>query len=135
MTGKRPDIDPEHGVAGRSGEQMDSKRVRAEVLSLLDMGRIYLSSDSFSDAIESLSAAACDESLSVLETEEVAEVYAGLARSHVGLGQYADARDWLERLDALDLDDARRAEGNVILAKIESRSGRFREALAASQKA
>jgi DNA-binding NtrC family response regulator/tetratricopeptide (TPR) repeat protein len=132
---KRPDINPEHGVSRESGGSTSASAARAAALSALDMGRVYLESYGYSDAIESLSLVARGESLATLKSWEVAELYANLARSHVGLGQYDEARGWLDKLEDLDVDDGRRAEARVILAKIESRSGRFREALAASQKA
>lgn len=133
MAGKLPDRSPKQGVSGEGRRRSD--RARAAALSALDMGRVYLGSDSFSDAIERLSVAASEDSLSVLTPKEAATLYASLARGHVGLGQYDEARGWLDRLDGLDADGEHHAEARIILAKIESRSGRFREALAAAQKA
>ncbi|MFH1501810.1 MAG: sigma 54-interacting transcriptional regulator [Candidatus Eisenbacteria bacterium] len=124
------DAKREHGEAGRSPLS------RADALSAIQTGQVYLESDSYSDAIGCFERAAEAPSRSDLEASELSALYAGLARCYVGLGEHGEARRWVDALRELHADDAMSAaEADVILGRIESRAGRFRESLAAAQRA
>ncbi len=120
--------------AGREGPERTSRK--ADALSEIRMGILYLESDSYVEAIESFARAAEDPSLERLETTDLARLYSGLARAYVGLGMHEEARSWAEALGTLDPDDpVMVAESDVIVGRTESRAGRFREALAAAKRA
>jgi len=105
-------------------------------LSAIREGLLYLDSDSYSDAIVSFESVLKKNLLGRLEPEERSSLFAGLARSYVGLGKHREARRWVEAMRGLDVcDPAVASEADVILARIESRAGRFRESLVASQRA
>jgi DNA-binding NtrC family response regulator/tetratricopeptide (TPR) repeat protein len=112
-----------------------SPSAREAALAALRDGALYLESDSYAEAASSFRSAETPELLSELLDEERARLYMGIARCYVGLGEHAVARTYLEKLDSLDVAEALDAEAGVLLARIEVRSGNFRKALAAAQRA
>ena len=104
MSRKRPDIKPD-GHAPQGPDDHGNLSSRESASSVLRMGRFYLESDSYSDAMEYLLRAEADAVRSQLSDDEVASLYAGLARCSLGLGKHADARRHAERL----ANDSRRS--------------------------
>jgi tetratricopeptide (TPR) repeat protein len=134
----RPDIEPEREVRGAKQGPGRSPDLRRSALSAIELGHVYLSSDSYSDAIEYLETAERDEHRSQLTDGEVAGLYASLARCYLGLGKHDEARRYAEKaLGVGSPEDGGEAtaEAYVVLARIEVRSGRFSEARDAAEKA
>lgn len=102
------------------------------------MGQFYLASDSYSDALEYLQRVESDALRSQLSEAEVVSLYTGLARCCLGLGRHDEARSYVEKVAALAArceDSISAAEADVILAKTEIKSGRFRKSLRAAERA
>jgi DNA-binding NtrC family response regulator/tetratricopeptide (TPR) repeat protein len=102
------------------------------------MGCFYLESDSYSDALEYFLRVEADSLRSQLSDAEVTSLYAGLARCSLGLGKHDDARRYAERLADLAAGSDEplvAAEADVILARTESKSGRFKKSLRAAERA
>lgn len=138
MAGMRPDIEPERKARRAKHGPRRSQGARESALSAIELGHVYLSSDSYSDAIEYFGRAETDELRSELTSAEVAGLFAGIARSYLGLGKHDEARRYAERVLSVGYrgeGSEATAEAHIVLARIEVRSGRFREALTAAQKA
>jgi len=102
------------------------------------MGEFYLGSDSFSDAMEYLLRVEKEESRSTLTDAEVAALYARLARCCLGLGRHEDAMDYAAKSAASASragDTVTGAEADVVVARTEAKSGRFRKSLRAAERA
>jgi DNA-binding NtrC family response regulator/tetratricopeptide (TPR) repeat protein len=138
VAGMRPNIEPERKARGADEGPGRSRGPRGAALSAIESGHVYLSSDSYSDAIGYFRVAERDGHLAALTASEAAGLHASLARCYLGLGQHDEARRYA--LEALRVgsggegDDAA-AEAHVILARIDVRSGCFQEALEAAEKA
>jgi len=136
MSSRDNDIGREREARERARKGRGPVTPREDALSSIQMGLVYLDSDSYSDAIECLERAAAESLLTHLETPERAQLFAALARGYVGLGEHDLARSWVDALEAVGAEDpVVAAEADVILSRIESRAGRFRESLAAAQRA
>jgi DNA-binding NtrC family response regulator/tetratricopeptide (TPR) repeat protein len=138
VAGVRPNIEPEHKARGADDGPGRSRDPREAALSAIESGHVYLSSDSYSDAIAYFRVAERDEHLATLTAAEAAGLYASLARSYLGLGKHDEARECaLEALSVASRGEAgdEAAEAHVVLARIDVRSGRFQEALEAAEKA
>ncbi len=117
---------------------MASQSAREAALTAIRLGQVYLESDSYSDALGYFRRALEGGLREKLADEETAGLYVGMARCHLGLGEYREARSFCAQLDDLELDDEEStlwAEANVVLARVEIESGRYEEALRAAQKA
>ena len=80
MAGKRPNIEPERdGPRIRDGSHK-ARSERDAALSVIQLGRVYLESDSYSDAVDYFIQADTDEFRSQLTEEEIAGLYASIAR-------------------------------------------------------
>ena len=102
------------------------------------MGQFYLESDSYSDAMEYLKRVETDALRSQLSDADVVSLYTGLARCCLGLGRHDEARGYAEKVVAVATrgeDPISAAEADVILAKTEIKSGRFRRSLRAAERA
>ncbi len=136
MAGKRPNIEPERDGPGIRDGSRKARSERDAALSVIQLGRVYLESDSYSDAVDYLIQADTDEFRSQLTQAEIAGLYASIARCYLGLGELEVARTYAGKVDELDLgEEEEAAEARVVLAKIEVSSGRFRQALEAAKKA
>ncbi|MFH1690001.1 MAG: sigma 54-interacting transcriptional regulator [Candidatus Eisenbacteria bacterium] len=137
MARKRPDIKPDLSAQRGPGEH-GSPNSRESAVSVLRMGQFYLESDSYSDAMEYLKRVDEDALRSQLSDAEVVTLYAGLARCCLGLGRHDEARGHAEKVATLAArreDPVSAAEADVILAKTEGKSGRFRKSLRAAERA
>ncbi len=137
MARQRPDIKPDHSAQKGPGER-GSESSRESAVSALRMGQFYLESDSYSDAMEYLRRVEMDALRSQLSDAEAVSLYAGLARCCLGLGRHDEAREHAGKVTALAAgsgDPVAAAEADVILAKTESKSGRFRKSLRAAERA
>ena len=102
------------------------------------MGQFYLESDSYSDAMMYFLRADEEALRSQLSDDETASLYASLARCYLGLGKHDEARGCAEKVSALAAragNSTSVAEANVILARTEAKSGRFRKSLRAAEQA
>ena len=102
------------------------------------MGQFYLESDSYSDAMVYFLRADEEALRSQLSGDDVALLYASLARCYLGLGKHDEARSCAERISALAArtgNSVTAAEANVILSRTEAKSGRFRESLREAEQA
>jgi DNA-binding NtrC family response regulator/tetratricopeptide (TPR) repeat protein len=138
VAGTRRNIEPERKARGAKEGPRRSQDPRDAALSAIELGQAYLSSDSYSDAIEYFGVAECDEHLSSLTDAEASGLHASLARCYLGLGKHDEARRYAEKA----LSPGSRGEGSdaiaeahTVLARIEVRSGRFSEALGAAEEA
>ena len=102
------------------------------------MGQFYLESDSYSDAMVYF-LRADEEALRLqLSDDDVARLYASLARCYLGLGKHDEARSCAEKVSALAArtgNSVTAAEAHVILSRTEAKSGRFRRSLRAAEQA
>jgi len=117
---------------------MESRSSRDAVLTAIRLGDVYLSSDSYSDALGYFVQAGGGELGAELSDTEAAELLVRIAKCHLGLGDYRNARKFCAKLDDLELDESGTsiwAEANVVLSRVEIESGRYDEALRAAQKA
>ena len=139
MAGTRPNIEPERKARGAKEGRRRSQEPRDAALSAIELGRAYLSSDSYSDAIEYFGVAERDEHLSSLTDAEAAGLHASLARCYLGLGKHDEARGYAEKalmtVASREEGSDATAEAHTVLARVEVRSGRFTEALGAAEKA
>ena len=117
---------------------MESRSARDAVTSAVRLGLVYLESDSYTDALGYFLQASEGDLASQLTARESAALYLNIARCHLGLGQYEEARSCRARIDELDLaeaDEPIAAEADVVIARAEIESGRYQEALRAAQRA
>ncbi|MCK5597154.1 MAG: tetratricopeptide repeat protein, partial [Candidatus Eisenbacteria sp.] len=102
------------------------------------MGQFYLESDSYSDAMVYFLRADEEALRSQLSGDDVALLYASLARCYLGLGKHDEARNCAEKVSALAArtgNSVAAAEANVILSRTEAKSGRFRRSLREAERA
>jgi DNA-binding NtrC family response regulator/tetratricopeptide (TPR) repeat protein len=102
------------------------------------MGQFYLESDSYSDAMVYFLRADEEARRSQLSNDDVARLYASLARCYFGLGRHDEARSCAEKVSALAArtgNSVTAAEANVILSRTEAKSGRFRKSLREAERA
>jgi DNA-binding NtrC family response regulator/tetratricopeptide (TPR) repeat protein len=102
------------------------------------MGQFYLESDSYSDAMVYFLRADEEALRSQLSGDDVALLYASLARCYLGLGKHDEARSCAEKVSALAVrtgNSVMAAEANVILSRTEAKSGRFRKSLREAEQA
>jgi len=138
VAAKRPNIEPERGAPGARREARGPRNPREDALASIHMGHTYLQSDSFTDAIGYFTQAERAGPLTALTVEEVAGLYASIARCHLGLGDHDAARGYVKRIDDLGTRGRETegwAEAQVVLAKTETKAGQFHEALEAAEKA
>jgi DNA-binding NtrC family response regulator/tetratricopeptide (TPR) repeat protein len=117
---------------------MESRSAREAALTAIRLGDVYLGSDSYSDALGYFMQASGGDLGAELGDSETGELYVRIAKCHLGLGDYREARGFCAKLDDLDLSESEesvQAEANVVLARLEIESGRYGEALRAAQKA
>ena len=117
---------------------METRSARDAALTAIRLGDVYLGSDSYSDALGYYAQAAGGDLGAELSDPEAGELYVRIAKCHLGLGDYREARNYCAKLDDLELDGSDApvwAEANVVLARIEIESGRYEDALTAAQKA
>ncbi|MCK4408721.1 MAG: tetratricopeptide repeat protein, partial [Candidatus Eisenbacteria sp.] len=133
MARKRPHIKPDRNVPRGHGDLSSCE----SAVSVLRMGQFYLESDSYSDAMVYFLRADEEALRSQLSDNEVASLYASLARCYLGLGKHDEARNCAEQVSALAAraGDSAAAEANVILARTDAKSGRFRKSLRAAEQA
>ena len=137
MARKRPNIKPDRDVPRGRGDHGDHSS-RGSAISVLRMGQFYLESDSYSDAMMYFLRADEEALRSQLSDDETASLYASLARCYLGLGKHDEARGCAEKVSALAAragNSTSVAEANVILARTEAKSGRFRKSLRAAEQA
>ena len=137
MARKRPHIKPGRDVPRGRSDHGDLSS-RGSAISVLRMGQFYLESDSYSDAMAYFLRADEEALRSQLSDDETASLYASLARCYLGLGKHDEARGCAEKVLALAARAGNRtsaAEANVILARTEAKSGRFRKSLRAAEQA
>ncbi len=137
MGREEPNIGPERHAAqdDRRGE-MSARRDSA--LSAIRVGHVYLEADSYVEAIECFRQAERGALDDALAPAELADLFTALAKCYVGLGKHDRAREYVRRVEHLGIrrdDEPAAAEAQVVLARIEIRSGRFRSALAAARRA
>jgi len=135
---KRPDDIPERDQLEALKRAMASQSPREATATAIRLGDVYLASDSYSDALEYYLKALRGELGEELDDLEAAEVHVRIARCHLGLGEFHEARRACAKLDDLELGEGSLelwAESNVVLARVEIESGRYDEALRAAQKA
>jgi DNA-binding NtrC family response regulator/tetratricopeptide (TPR) repeat protein len=138
VTEKRPDDRHEREMLEAFKKAMATRSAREAALTAIRLGDLYLESDSYTDALEYFVQAEVGELGAKLSDEEAAGLYVRIARCHLGLGNYREARAYCAQLDDLDIEDEECtvwAEANVVLARIEIESGRYDEALRAAEKA
>jgi tetratricopeptide (TPR) repeat protein len=133
---KRPDDDPKNrsSAHGKSG----STEARDTALSAARMGRVYLNSDSYSDALAYFVRAEENALRSDMTDAELASLYVDIAACHLGLGRHDKARSYIAQVEELELGsehDEIRAEAGVVLARTEVKAGRFRKSLVAADRA
>lgn len=137
MARKRSHTRPDRDVPrGRSDHGDLSSRESA--ISVLRMGQFYLESDSYSDAMVYFLRADEEALRSQLSGDDVALLYASLARCYLGLGKHDEARSCAEKVSALAArtgNSVTAAEANVILSRTEAKSGRFRRSLREAERA
>ncbi len=117
---------------------MASQSSHEAAATAIRLGDVYLGSDSYNDALGYYGKVLDGELGEKLDDTEAAEVYVRIARCHLGLGEYREARAACAKLDDLELEEGSAelwAEANVVLARVEIESGRYEEALRAAQKA
>ena len=138
MASKRPDDIPEREKLEALKRAMASQSPREAAVTAVRLGDVYLASDSYSDALEYFQKAIDGQFGEKPDDREAAELYVRVARCHLGLGEFREARQACAKLDDLELDEGTAelwAEANVVLARVEIESGRYEEALRAAQKA
>ncbi len=129
---------PEREMLEALKRAMASQSSQEAAMTAIRLGDVYLSSDSYSDALGYYRKVLDGEIGEKLEDSEAAELYVRIARCHLGLGEYREAREVCAKLDDLVLEEGTAplwAEANVVLARVEIESGRYEEALRAAQKA
>jgi DNA-binding NtrC family response regulator/tetratricopeptide (TPR) repeat protein len=134
---KRPEVRPDGPGPEESGRNVDAGR-RGSALADLRMGALYLESDNFSDAMDYFLRVEREDLRSTLTDAEVACLYARLARCCLGLGRHDDAMGHAAKAASFASqagDLVARAEADVIVARVEARSGRFRRSLRAAERA
>jgi DNA-binding NtrC family response regulator/tetratricopeptide (TPR) repeat protein len=102
------------------------------------MGRVYLNSDSYSDALAYFVRAEENALRSDMTDAELASLYVDIAACHLGLGRHDKARSYIAQVEELELGsehDEIRAEAGVVLARTEVKAGRFRKSLVAADRA
>jgi DNA-binding NtrC family response regulator/tetratricopeptide (TPR) repeat protein len=138
VAGQRPNIEPERNARETRRRPDASRPARERALSAIQLGHVYLESDSYSDAIGCFNEAERDELRTELTGAEVAGLLASIARCHLGLGDHGQARRYIQDVEGLDLDDddaSAKAEAYVVLSRVETKGGRFGEALEAARAA
>jgi DNA-binding NtrC family response regulator/tetratricopeptide (TPR) repeat protein len=138
LADRRPDDRLEREMLEAFRKAMESRSARDAALTAIRLGDVYLESDSYSDALEYYSQAGGGKLQGELTDAEAAALYVRIARCHLGLGDYREARRYCARLDDLELDGVDEpiwAEANVVLARVEIESGRYEDALRVAQKA
>ena len=86
MAEKHPDINRERDAARKPEGTGHSPLDRTDALSAIQMGHVYLESDSYSDAIECFERAADDALRTLLDIPGLSSLLSGMARCHIGLG-------------------------------------------------
>jgi len=134
---KRSHIEPDQDVPRGRSDHGDMSS-RGSAISVLRMGQFYLESDSYSDAMVYFLRADEEALRSQLSGDDVALLYASLARCYFGLGKHDEARSCAGKVSALAVragNSVMAAEANVILSRTEAKSGRFRKSLRKAEQA
>ncbi len=137
MARQRPHIKPDE-CAPRGHRDHGDLSSRESAISVLRKGQFYLELDSYSDAMVYFLRADEEALKSQLSHNEVASLYASLARCYFGLGKHDEARNYAQHVATLAAragDSTAAAEANVILARTDAKSGRFRKSLRAAEQA
>jgi DNA-binding NtrC family response regulator/tetratricopeptide (TPR) repeat protein len=138
LTRRRPDITPEQNAERDARKEACEADRREAALAAARSGRLFLGSDNYREALASFSEALRGSSEADLSVSERAALLCDLARCHLGLGSHQEARRCLESAARLPLSDEHRcfaAEIDVVLAKVQAKSGRFAESLHAARRA
>ena len=138
MSDKGKDKAPEREMLKAFEKVLKSQSGRDAAVAAMRLGDVYLESDSYTDALSYFEQAEVGELREKLTDPEAAALLVRIAKCHLGLGSYDDARRKCATLDDLDLsedDGSAWADANVVLARVEIESGRYDEALRAGRKA
>lgn len=138
MSRMRPDTSPERNTRGGERGRARQEGRREKAASALRAGYLFLESDSFREALHSFRAALDGRLVPELSAPERASLYCGIARCHLALGSHDEARRWANAVNTLALPDEHldlAAEAQVVLARTETKSGRFDAARWAAEEA